>query len=49
MKEKLFSRKYRLPVFLAITIAAFNQLAGINSVLYYLNDIFSRAGFNPSS
>src|SRR3546814_11656869 len=29
---------------LAILIAMFNQLAGINAVLYYLNDIFARAG-----
>src|SRR3546814_15009438 len=29
---------------LVILIAMFNQLAGINAVLYYLNDIFARAG-----
>jgi SP family arabinose:H+ symporter-like MFS transporter len=27
----------------------FNQLAGINSILYYLNDIFARAGFTKVS
>jgi hypothetical protein len=27
----------------------FNQLAGINSILYYLNDIFTRAGFSTVS
>ena len=27
----------------------FNQLAGINSILYYLNDIFHNAGFNKVS
>lgn len=43
--EPLFSRKYRLPIFLAITIGMFNQLAGINAILYYLNDIFAAAGF----
>ncbi len=47
--EPLFSRKYRLPIFLAITIGAFNQLAGINAILYYLNDIFSAAGFSKVS
>jgi SP family arabinose:H+ symporter-like MFS transporter len=45
----LFTRKYRFPVFLAITVAMFNQLAGINSILYYLNDIFERAGFTKVS
>lgn len=44
--EPLFSSKYRLPIFLAITIGMFNQLAGINAILYYLNDIFAAAGFN---
>jgi MFS transporter, SP family, arabinose:H+ symporter len=48
-KQHLFSYRYRLPVLLAITVAMFNQLAGINSILYYLNDIFARAGFNRAS
>ncbi|MGB7281980.1 MAG: sugar porter family MFS transporter [Candidatus Acidiferrum sp.] len=47
--EPLFSRKYRLPIFLAITIGLFNQLAGINAILYYLNDIFAAAGFTKVS
>jgi sugar porter (SP) family MFS transporter len=41
--------KYRLPVFLAVTIGMFNQLAGINAILYYLNDIFARAGYGKVS
>jgi MFS transporter, SP family, arabinose:H+ symporter len=48
-KQRLFSRKYRLPVLLAVAVAMFNQLAGINSILYYLNDIFWRAGFTKVS
>lgn len=47
--EKLFQAKYRLPIFLAVSIAMFNQLSGINAILYYLNDIFARAGFNKVS
>ncbi len=47
--ESLFSWKYRLPIFLAITIGLFNQLAGINAILYYLNDIFAAAGFTKVS
>lgn len=45
-REPLFKRKYLYPMVLAITLAAFNQLSGINAVLYYLNDIFASAGFS---
>jgi MFS transporter, SP family, arabinose:H+ symporter len=48
-KQRLFSRRYRYPVLLAILVAMFNQLAGINSILYYLNDIFRFAGFTKVS
>jgi sugar porter (SP) family MFS transporter len=47
--ERVFQRKYRYPLFLAITIGAFNQLAGINAILYYLNNIFAAAGFSQIS
>jgi sugar porter (SP) family MFS transporter len=47
--ETLFSRKYLFPIFLAVTIGMFNQLSGINAILYYLNDIFSHAGFSKLS
>ncbi|MFZ1130871.1 MAG: sugar porter family MFS transporter [Terriglobales bacterium] len=47
--ESLFSWKYRLPIFLAVTIGMFNQLSGINAILYYLNDIFAYAGFSKVS
>jgi sugar porter (SP) family MFS transporter len=47
--EKLFSRKYRFPIFLAVSIGMFNQLSGINAILYYLNDIFAQAGFTKVS
>jgi sugar porter (SP) family MFS transporter len=47
--EPLFAWKYRLPIFLAVSLGMFNQLAGINAILYYLNDIFARAGFNKES
>ena len=47
--EPLFSWKYRVPIFLAISIGLFNQLSGINAILYYLNDIFAAAGFSRVS
>ena len=47
--ELLFAWKYRLPIFLAVTIGMFNQLSGINAILYYLNDIFAAAGFSKLS
>src|SRR3984893_13356097 len=47
--EPLFDWKYRLPMFLAITIGMFNQLSGINAILYYLNDIFAAAGYSKIS
>ena len=39
----------RLGLFLAISIGMFNQLSGTNAILYYLNDIFERAGFSRIS
>ncbi len=48
-KESVFNPKYRTPLFLAVSIAMFNQLSGINAILYYLNDIFSKAGFSKVS
>ena len=47
--EPVFRWKYRYPLFLAITIGAFNQLAGINAILYYINNIFGAAGFSQIS
>ena len=47
--EPVFRWKYRYPLFLAITIGAFNQLAGINAILYYLPSIFASAGFTQVS
>jgi sugar porter (SP) family MFS transporter len=47
--EPLFKRTYRLPIFLAVTIGMFNQLSGINAILYYSNYIFAAAGFSQLS
>ncbi len=40
---------HRRPILLAISLALFNQLSGINAILYYLNDIFRAAGFSAVS
>jgi sugar porter (SP) family MFS transporter len=47
--QTLSWRLYRKPILLAFAIAAFNQLAGINAILYYINDIFAAAGFSKVS
>lgn len=43
-KENLFSGKYNKPLILAFLLAFFNQLSGINFVLYYAPEILERAG-----
>jgi SP family arabinose:H+ symporter-like MFS transporter len=48
-QEPLFSGRYNRPIFLAISIGLFNQLSGINAILYYSNYIFASAGFSSSS
>ena len=47
--EPLFNGRYNLPIFLAVSIGLFNQLAGINALLYYSNTIFASAGFSANS
>ena len=47
--DRLFQWRHRRPITLAILLAMFNQLIGINAVLYYLNDIFAMAGFSRTS
>lgn len=42
--EPFFTRKYRRPILLALMVATFNQLSGINALIYYTADIFAMAG-----
>jgi sugar porter (SP) family MFS transporter len=42
--EPFFQRKYLKPILLAFMVASFNQLAGINALIYYTADIFKMAG-----
>jgi len=45
----LFQGRYLKPLLLAFAIAAFNQLDGINAVIYYTADIFRMAGASKTS
>jgi sugar porter (SP) family MFS transporter len=47
--QRLSWTRHRRPILLAIGLACFNQLSGINAVLYYLGDIFAAAGFDAWS
>lgn len=47
--EPLLQRKYRRPVLLAVAISTFNQLSGINALMYYAPHIFRMAGAGTDS
>ena len=47
-KESLFNGKYSKPILFAVVLAMFNQLSGINAILYYAPRIFEMAGFSQS-
>lgn len=48
-KARLFDRQYRVPVMLAVLFAFFNQLAGINAIIYYAPRIFEMTGLGTES
>lgn len=47
--EALFTRRYRTPVTLAILFAVFNQVSGINAIIYYSPRIFEMTGLGKNS
>ena len=49
LREPFFCRRYLKPILLAVAMAAFNQLSGINAVLYYTPSIFKMAGAGVES
>lgn len=42
--ERLFRKKYFIPILLAFLISTFNQLTGINAILYYAPRLFEMSG-----
>ncbi|MCB9278689.1 MAG: sugar porter family MFS transporter [Lewinellaceae bacterium] len=47
--KAFISGRYKLPIMLAFLIAFFNQVSGINAVIYYAPRIFSQTGMEESS
>ena len=47
--HSLWSRQFRVPILLAVTIAFFNQMSGINAILYFAPRIFSLTGLGPEA
>ncbi len=45
----LLSAEFRRPLLIALALGLFNQLSGINAILYYANEIFAQAGFRSVS
>jgi len=48
-EDRFFQWSHRRPIMLAVTIALFNQLSGINAVLYYAPVVFKMAGAGEDS
>lgn len=44
VKESLFNRKFYRPLLIAFLIAFFNQLSGINAIIYFAPKVFEMAG-----
>jgi sugar porter (SP) family MFS transporter len=49
LREPFFQKKYMRPIMLAVAIAMFNQLSGINALIYYTKRIFEMAGAEGTS
>ncbi len=45
----LFSGKYNLPIMLAVAFSFFNQVSGINAIIYYAPRIFEMTGLGKDS
>ncbi len=47
-RTRLFQKKYSYPILLAVLFAIFNQVSGINGIIYYAPRIFQNAGFESN-
>jgi len=47
--ERFWTRRLRVPILLAILIAFFNQLSGINAILYFAPRIFQMTGLGAKA
>ena len=45
----VFHREWRRPLLIGIGLAVFQQITGINAIIYYANQIFASAGFATPS
>jgi sugar porter (SP) family MFS transporter len=43
---EIFSPTWRRPLLIAVGLAVFQQITGINAIIYYANQIFASAGFS---
>lgn len=48
IKETVFSKKFYRPLLLAFLLASFNQLSGINAIIYFAPKVFEMAGIGRS-
>jgi sugar porter (SP) family MFS transporter len=48
-QQPLFSKRYKTPVMLAMLFAFFNQVSGINAIIYYSPRIFEMTGLGRNS
>lgn len=48
-KEPLFNKKFYKPLLLAFLLATFNQLSGINAIIYFAPRVFEMAGLAKAS
>jgi MFS transporter, SP family, arabinose:H+ symporter len=48
-KESLFSGKFSKPLMLAFLLALFNQLSGINAIIYFAPRVFEMAGLGKNA
>ncbi|WP_018628748.1 sugar porter family MFS transporter [Niabella aurantiaca] len=44
-----FSRRYTRPIIMAVLVALFNQLSGINAIIYFAPRVFELAGLGKST